>query len=195
MALSNIRCHLQELRNHNADPNLKVFVPKGCSGDVFKIDEVTQALGEAVFNIPIPKRETTARIVLDEAPKIFAILLELHWEQSLVRFIENDVLDSRLPLDDVALKHVIPEAVKRFECLQYKYLAYQFRRGQYHKRLSEKQILPYIRQEKIGGGGFSTVYRVRVHSSHQNFMSNASPKVSHECSTEMTLEVKYSPRA
>ena len=195
MALPTVRSHLQGLKNNHADPNLKVFVPQGCLGDVLNLDEVIQVLGEAVFNSPVHKRENTAKTILLEAPKIFAILLELHCEQSLVRFIENDVLDSRLPFDEATLHHVIPEAAKRFECLQYEYLAYRFQRGQYHKRLSEKQILPYTRQEKIGGGGFSTVYRVRVHSSHQNFMSSAGPDVGHKCSIEITREAEYSFRA
>lgn len=189
--LSSIRYQLQGLRTCSADPGLKTFVPEGRLEDVFTIDKVIQALGETVFNIPVHKRETTARIVLNEASKVFAILLELHSEQSLISFIENDILDSRLPLDEVALQHIIPKAVKGFQCLQYEYLAYQFRRGQYHKRLSEAQILPYIQQEKIGGGGFSTVYKIRVHSSHQNFLSNTSSKVSHESSTNMTLDAKH----
>lgn len=106
-----------------------------------------------------------------------------------IRFIENDVLDSRLPLDEVTLKNLIPEAVKRFENLQYEYLAYSFRSGQYHKKLSDHQILPFIQEECIGGGGFSSVYKVRVRTSHQNFVDKASPHVCSESSPRYCLRL------
>lgn len=177
------------LRSSSTAPHLKSFVPEGSLSSVFQTGEVIHALGEGVSNIPAHKRESTARIICDEASKIFAILLELHWEQLLHRFIENDVLDSRLPLDEVTLKNLIPEAVKRFESLQYEYLAYSFRSGQYHKKLSDHQILPFIHQECIGGGGFSSVYKVRVHASHQNFTDKASPHVCSEASPRYCLRL------
>ena len=189
MALSKVKDRLQTLRSSSTAPYLKTFVPEGSLSNVFQTDEVIHALGEDVFNIPAHKRETTARIICDEASKVFAILLELHWEQLLFRFIENDVLDSRLPVDEATLKHLIPEAVKRFECLQYEYLAYRFRSGQYHKKLSDHQILPYIHQERKGGGGFSSVYKVRIHSSHQNFVDKTSPDVCSEASPRYLLRL------
>lgn len=154
MALSKVRNRLQMLRSSSTAPHLKTFVPEGSLSSVFQTGEVIHALGEGVSNIPAHKRESTARIICDEASKVFAILLELHWEQLLHRFIENDVLDSRLPLDEVTLKNLIPEAVKRFESLQYEYLAYSFRSGQYHKKLSDHQILPFIQEECIGAADF-----------------------------------------
>ena len=177
MGLSKLRTRLQILRSSSTAPYLKTFVPEGALSHFFRTDEVIDALGEEVINIPTHKRETTAGIICNEASKVFAILLELHWEQFLPRFIENDILDSRLPLDEATLKHLIPEAMKGFASLQYEYLAYRFRSGQYHKKLSEHQILPYVHSEYIGGGGFSSVYKVRVHSSHQNFINKSSPNV------------------
>jgi len=80
MALSKIRNRLQTLRSSSTAPHLKTFVPEGSLSNIFQIDEVIHALGEDIFNIPSHKRETTARIICDEASKVFAILLELHWE-------------------------------------------------------------------------------------------------------------------
>ncbi|KAL9120617.1 MAG: hypothetical protein Q9187_002825 [Circinaria calcarea] len=176
MELSNIKNRLRSLKSSVNGSNVKTFVAEGCLTEIYNIDEVSRALAEPIFNIPSHKLESTARIVLNEAPKIFAILLELHCEQVFVRFVESDVLDSRLPLDEAILRNIIPEAAQRFECLQWEYLAYQFKRGQYHKKLSQKQVLPYLQQENIGGGGYSTVYRVLIPPQHQTFIGDASSK-------------------
>ena len=178
MALSNIRNQLQMLRSSSDSLHSRRFVPEGSLENLLNLDQVIHALSDESFGIPAHKRETTARIVCDEASKIFAILLELHLEHLLAIFIVNDIFDDRLPLDDHNLKLLVPEAAGVFGCLQHEYSAYRFRTGQYHKKLPNHTILPYIRQKLIGGGGFSSVYKVWLHPAHQDFSSNDRPSVS-----------------
>ena len=180
MALSKIRNRLQTFRSSSTEPYLRRFVPDGAVQMLLQYDEILDVLREEVFSTPTHKRQSTAKLICDDAPKVFAILLELHSEHLLFRFIESDTLDSRLPLDQPTLKRLIPEAEERFECLQHEYLAYRFRSAQYHKKLSKQQVLPYIDQVRIGGGGYSSVFRVRVHASHQNFLDKTGPDVSYE---------------
>ena len=168
-----IRIQLQNLAIPVADPGLKSFVPEGELDKIFNIEVLETLLSQSVFNIPRHKIISTARLVIEEAQKILAICLELNVEQNLITFIENDKTDAGLPLSRSELNRVVPEAAVRFEEFQWKYVAYRFRKGLYSKTLPKDRILPYIRQEHIGGGGFSRVFRVLVHPAHQDIVEKA----------------------
>ena len=130
-----------------------------------------------MFKIPTHKLASTARLVIDEAQKVFAICLELDVEHDFVNFIESDTTDSALPLDISRLSSLVPEAATRFEELQWKYVAYRFRKGQYHRTLPRSRILPYIDKTQIGGGGFSKVYTVSIHPAHQDLLETPNVEV------------------
>lgn len=177
MALSSIRHQLQTFRNASTAPDLRRFVPEGSLKHILQTESVSDALNDPIFHIPVHKRESIASDVCDEYSKIFAILLELHREDLLSTFYENDISDARLPLEEKTLGEFIPNETKQFSSLQHEYLAYRFRKGKFHKRLSQHQILPFIRQKNVGRGGFSTVYKVRVPSTHQNFLEKTGSDV------------------
>lgn len=177
MALSEIRACLQELRNLNHLPGLKAFIPEG-SLSKLSLHQITKALSEPAFGIEDHKLEDTASIVVEEAQKIFAILVEISWECGLAEFIKNDIFDSRLPLELSKLVTIVPEVAVTFERVQWDYIAYRFRKGQYRKKLVDTQILPYVGQEKIGGGGCSVVYRVNIHRKHHQGIFKSGSKVS-----------------
>ena len=139
---------------------------KGEPDKIFNIEVLETLLSESAFDIPRYKIISTARLVIDEAQKILAICLELNVERSLITFIENDITDAALPLSRSELDSVIPEAAVRFEDVQWKYVAYRFRKGLYNRKLPRDRRLPYIGQKQIGGGGFSKVFRVLVHCAH-----------------------------
>ena len=145
------------------------------------MDDITSLLLDTIFDIPQHKQGSTALIVYDEALKIFAILVDLNWQQKLLFFIENNVLDSSLPLEEPRLRSLIPKAWTNFKGLQWEYLAYRFRKGQYRIKLQQELILPYIEQVLIGKGGFSTVSKVRIHSAHQNLLPDVNRQVCHNC--------------
>lgn len=170
MALMSMKAELQQLAVPITDPELKTFVPEGDLAKLFHTEALEVALSVPAFKIPHHKVASTARLVLHEAQKILAICLELNLEHDLVKFIESDITDSALPLDISKLSSLVPEAAARFEELQWKYLAYRFRKGQYHKTLPRDRVLPYLGQNSIGGGGYSKVYKVSVHSAHQDMI-------------------------
>jgi hypothetical protein len=177
MALAQIKSQIEEAKIHNTDQLCQSFMPEGCLSEILNIENVTEALSKPEFRIPSHKRDSTARIILEEAKKVFAILLELNCEKYLTSFIENDYLDSSLPLRQSTLVDVIPQSAAIFERLQYDYLVYFFRKSQYHRKIRDCLILPYVSQERIGGGGFSSVYGVLVHSSHQDLVQPTNSKV------------------
>jgi hypothetical protein len=153
------------------------FLPKASLDDLLNAAQLTSLLQDPSFDIPWHKQEGTADIIITECPKVFGILLELNLEGKVVSFIENDLLDIALPLGEDELKHIIPEATANFFKLQWDYLAYHFRRGQYHRKIDESLILPYIEEQEIGGGGFSRVYKSVIHAAHQNIVQGINGKV------------------
>lgn len=183
MALVGLKAQLQQLAIPVHNTELKEFVPDGDLAKLFNTATLETALSVPAFNIPHHKVASTAKLVIDEAQKILAICLELNVEQSFVKFIESDVTDYALPLDISKLNSLVPEAAARFEKLQWKYVAYKFRKGQYDRTLPRNRILPYIDQTHIGGGGFSKVYRVSIHPAHQDMIetpnAEARPPISH----------------
>ena len=181
--LHGLKVRIQEAKFPAAGQSLRKFLPEGCLLSILKLDDVVLALGDPIFEVPEYKRESTAKIVLGEGTKTFAILLELNQEYLLKPLIEHDLLDSALPFQEGFLSSLAPHVVahSNFTTVQWDYLAYRSRKGQYHRTISDKQTLPYIEQENIGGGGFSKVYRVLVHSAHQDVIQNTSQKVSFSC--------------
>lgn len=180
MALARIKAKLHESKIYPTDGRCKSFMPETSLRKMLNIHDVTQALWDSNFDIPPHKRNDTAETVIREGWKVFAILLELNCEKDLVAFIENDSLDSSLPLDQTILIHIAPDSATKFERLQWEYLPHSFRRSQYHRRLRDAVILPYIRQDEIARGGFSSVYRVLVHSEHQDVVQGTKSEVSHD---------------
>lgn len=177
MALKSLKAQVQQLAVQITDPGLKSFVPEGDLASVFSTEALESALKEVEFRIPDHKVVSTARLVIDEAQKILAICLELNVEHDLVNFIESDITDAVLPLGLSTLTGLVPDVAVRFEELQWKYVAYRFRKGHYNRILPKPRILPYITQAHIGGGGYSKVYEVSIHPAHQNLIETPSSKV------------------
>ena len=180
MLLDTLRIQLQDARRLAAGSNAKQFLPEGYLREHLKLNDIVSLLSDALFDIPQHKQESTARIVYEEALKILSILVDLNWQQKLSLFIENHILDSSLPLDEDSLRSLIPEAWNNFKALQWEYLAYRFRKGHIQFKLRQELILPYIQQEPLGKGGFSTVSKVVIHSAHQDLLSDINRQVCHD---------------
>ena len=180
MLLDTLRVELQNARRLAAGSNAKQFVPEGYLREHLTLNDIASLLSDTLFDIPQHKQESTAHIVYGEALKILSILVDLNWQQKLSLFIENDILDSSLPLDEQPLRSLIPEAWNNFRALQWEYLAYRFRKGHYQFKLRQELILPYIEQVPLGKGGFSTVSKVLIHSAHQNLLPDTNRQVCHD---------------
>ena len=117
---------------------------------------------------------------------------------SITRFIQQDQfsgvpLDARLPLKDAKLPTEDAElSLKDANILQYfsdpgkatqfirkqwTFLAPVFSENRLHRELDERTVLPFLRRDSIGKGGFAKVYKVKVHASHHT-LSSTSTEVS-----------------
>lgn len=177
MGLVSMKSQLRNLAIPVTSPELKTFVPEGELAKIFNTATLESVFSEAAFQIPHHKVASTAKLVIKEAQKILAICLELSLEHDLVKFIECDITDSALPSDTSRLSSLIPESAVSFEELQWKYVAYRFRKGQIHRTLPKGRVLPYVDQTHIGGGGYSKVYKVSVHHAHQDMIETSTAEV------------------
>ena len=175
--LAEIKIRLERARISAAGQPHRDFIPDGSLQRILTAEDVFAVLADPAFQVPSHKIESTAQIVISEGRIIFALLLNLSLERELGRFIEDDCLDQALPLSKSRLEDVIPQAAGEFAKRQWSYRAYQFRKGQYHRKIKDEEILPYIEQERIGGGGFSTVYKVLIHPGYQNVVPDAPSSV------------------
>ena len=167
--LREIRNLLSTQKKKAAGQGNKSFLPEGSLDRILCRENISESLSDPSFQIQLPKFESTVDLVFKERKKVFAILVETGLECTLVEFIEHRISDRLLPASEEQLKPVLAESTDRhlFTERQWNYLALEFSRGPYVQQLSADHVLPYVEQEQIGSGGFSRVYKVRVHPAHQ----------------------------
>src|SRR5579862_3743247 len=195
MSLDSLRARLHRLRVDAAGQAPRKFVPDGELEKVLVKEEVRAALNNDKFGIPTHKRENISVTVAQEGLKVFAALVVLGLESKLEAFIENDKLDSRLPFTEAELSSIIPGFAPQFEQLQWEYLAYKFRKAHFHRNIPPQQILPYVREEWVGGGGFSSVYKIVVHPAHQDWFTPDRSEVSVDVVIEISTRTTLTPHA
>ncbi|MCJ1393796.1 hypothetical protein MMC18_006672 [Xylographa bjoerkii] len=123
--------------------------------------------------IEVHKRTEVVDLILKGAKKIFAVLVLIGNESSIVDFIENDSLqdqrlDSRLPFRRAELDEVLDENIAMaFHRTQWTVSAPIFRRDTSHRVLNDDTILPFSRNVKVGSGAFGTVFEITLDPNHQ----------------------------
>lgn len=174
---ADLRKRLQENKIPAAGQQQREFLPNGCLEQLLNREYVLDVLSHPTLGIPFHKRESAADSVLNEGQKVFAILVEMRLQEALAAFIENEILDSALPVDKTQLEGIIScDDVQKFVNHQWDYLAYEFRKGSYQRKIRDEIILPYLEQTRIDRGS-SPVYKVLVHRAHQKFTLDASQTV------------------
>ena len=187
MLLATFKAKLQSAKVPVAGSGSKYFVPEGYLREIVTVNDIVSVVSDSVFEIPQHKRESTADAVFEDFLKVFSILVDINSPQKLSSFIESDVLDQRLPLDEGLLKTLLPQAWANFKALQWEHLAYRFRKGQYQIKLGPERVLPFVDQEDLGRGGYSTVYKVTIHPTHQALVPEAKQQVCHAKNLEKLL--------
>ena len=176
--LQKIQLQLQELRCDAAGQQRRKFIPEGSLQNTLQLDTVINVLKNPNFSISLHKVGAAASFVVEHALKIFAILVDLNLESKLVEFIRHDVTDLNLPISKDTLEEFLNGSASSFEELQWEYIAYQIRKGRkYQTKIPKSRILPYTKQEVIGTGSFSTVYKVEIHPAHHDLIPQVHDKV------------------
>ena len=154
-------------------------MPAGSLSSIVTHESLIEALACPEFGLSHHKHEGTAKFIVQEpAQKLFAILVEIRCEKYLALLLENDYSDKYLPIDRSLLEPLLEDSAELFARIQHDYMVYSFRRGQFHRKLRDPQLLPFLHQERIGGGGYSSVYKALVHPLHQDFEAPVGIEVS-----------------
>ena len=114
--------------------------------------------------------------IASEGKIVFGILIWKKWLHKLIKCIEHDALDSRLPLEDARADEVLGSIGWDFaRNAQWEFLPRMLtdEMSGVHNQFRKEEILPYISEKKLGEGSFGDVFEVSVSPSSQNMF----PKV------------------
>lgn len=123
-------------------------------------------------------RKEAVHFILRGSKKIFAVLVLMGKEQSIVDFIEHDHLqnqrqDSKLPFRRSELGEILDDELAEEFCrTQWVVSAPYFRNDMSHRLLNEDTILPFSKNFKIGSGAFGTVFEITIDARHQGVWEN-----------------------
>lgn len=174
-SVADLKHSLQEHKRTAAGQNGRKFMPNGVLKEILTSKTLPDILSDSALQIEAYKREDTAEVILREAKKIFAVLVDLELHHEISRFIEHDLLDEKLPIEETRLDEVLSSAeAKGFVFHQWEYLAYDIPRPPYQRRIRPEILLPYLEEKIVGGGGFSDVFEVSIHPAHQHIEPGSS---------------------
>lgn len=170
--MDELRLALQRLRRFDIAAGTHVtlsFVPEAGLFELLTHRTIEIALEDPVFGFEPHQRGPVLAEVTESGRKLFAILVELRIEQRLKKCLEQNLSDSNLPiLDETTLHGLFPESVTHFQKLQWEFVPLKFREHA-HKDIESERVLPFVENEKVSSGGFSTVFKVKVHPLYHDF--------------------------
>jgi hypothetical protein len=152
------------------------FIPITELRRLITVDRVSQELhAQNPETIPI-EMVNKAEIIVQNATRLFALLILIGKEQYITSFIEEGIRDDDLPINGVRCKDIQvfsqwkPKAVKDFKQDQWSVISPIFDTVGEHYELDDHTILPFIENkecpEQLIAGGYSDVRSVRIHAAH-----------------------------
>ena len=99
----------------------------------------------------------------------FAILLHLGRSSEIVKFLERQELDARLPMTKDQLSDIIPQDAAAFFKDQWGFLPYIFQRSPHQHIHNDNFVLPFLKDQILDEleGGFGAISEVTMAPSMQ----------------------------
>lgn len=161
LVMDDYRLRLQRLRQYTRrDGSIQTlpFVPEADLYSRLTRNTLEDALANPAFHLEPNQRVPTAGEVMNGARKIFAILIQLRFEEKLKTCLEKSLMDSNLPIqDEKGSKKYFPSPRHSFRS----YNGSKFRSSSESTpigNLDSGCILPFVKNTKISSGEFSTVF-------------------------------------
>ncbi|KAK5633500.1 hypothetical protein RRF57_009214 [Xylaria bambusicola] len=151
----------------------EIFLPSDKLHSILTISAVHGAVTE--LHCGPEHRINLADTIYHQGRRVFAILVYNGWQDHIIDFRKHGALDSRLPItEDDAVVITNHEVGRRLVREQWMFLPYTFPRSmwEYDCHVERKMIIPLIKVEQIGSGAFSTVEKIGISPSQQNFVDN-----------------------
>ena len=178
---------IESLRCANAEG--RYFVPAGALEKVLTIDAVQFAVRECGIALYEYHQQHITSMILKGGRKVFAILTMLDEQTLISKFLQNDKfewtkLDSNLPYAHSALELIMSRTrAWKFHEIQWEFIAPVFKRGMPHYTLSDDVILPFVDEQIVGVGPFSTARALTIHPDHCDLARPSHRQPHHERET------------
>lgn len=149
----------------------KYFYPPSEVADLLTFDEIHACI-RAISSSQENQRDVAryASLIHQTSIKIFAILLRNEDHAYIKEFLLRRETDSRIPYTEDALDFLPPKVARTFVERQWEFHPVILQRGEIHRNIGEKEILPFLGERKAGKGGFGVVIVVRIYSRCQNLI-------------------------
>lgn len=163
---NNLKSKLEGLRCENAAHIW--FIPAKRLNEALTRETIRGAL--EIAEIEYFRLDELTDHVLKTNLKVFSVLVLIEQVVAIPQCAElPECVDARLPFEMNLLASMLPaKAAQEFEERQYEVIAPIFSRSTIHRSFQYQTILPFVKDERIGEGGFDTVYEIQLSHDHQN---------------------------
>lgn len=149
----------------------KSFVPEQNLYQLMTTEFTTAAC--SACQLPFHQTEGVVEFIMNGARKLFAVLILISEEPSILKFIENDQflassIDQKMPFSIGSLNDVDRTIAPDFFRVQWEFCTPTFPPAVLHRVLDNNIILPFLDEVKIAEGSFGVVYEVILHPSCQS---------------------------
>ena len=154
------------------------FVPNPTLEAIMSYETILQAL-RTINNLEPYQLTAHAELIQKDARKIFAILLLIGREVSILEFLRNELRDVRLPLrskPDLESTFSDVAGQRLFLDQQWWFLAPEFfqKYNVIWRNFPVEMVMPFTKEEALGDGyskGTSgQISKIRIHPLHQDFV-------------------------
>ncbi|KAI0020908.1 protein kinase-like domain-containing protein [Xylariomycetidae sp. FL0641] len=168
--LDELRDDIRNAKRKAAPPSQQLFVPAGELARILPDERIHRALDDPAFGLALINRESAANTVIHGGRAIFALLVDLSLCHLLQTFLEHDISDKALPVDQTRLETLFRTSAQALQHSQWCFIPHTFKSNGFHMQLDANVILPYTSTTRIGGGNCSTVYEIKIHPSHNHLV-------------------------
>ncbi|KAL8878926.1 MAG: hypothetical protein Q9198_003363 [Flavoplaca austrocitrina] len=182
--MEGIQEELEDLQSINCDQ--KPFIIHDSLKSLLDKKRVEKILSELVARekIQVYQQREIFKSILENGIRLFATLLSISRPERILDFIEtdhfiHDQLDSRLPLSQEAVGHILkdPKLCARFYQHQWRFFPPVFSADRSHRGLQCETRLPFVSCEELGEGGFGKVAKVGLPPLCQTFLQQSDGEV------------------
>ena len=146
------------------------FLPDASLSAILTLCAIENIVEELAY--PADERIALSEKIFCEGRKVFAILLLMGEEASIVTFRNHNAFDHRLPFDENYAKEIAPDfGVPLAREFQWKVLPFHFKADmwQHHLEIEKARVLPFVESKDVATGGFGDIYKVTIYPSQQDF--------------------------
>jgi hypothetical protein len=149
----------------------KYFIQQSKVWEIFTPTKINLAVAELTCDAH--ERVGLAKKIQQEGTILFAVLVWMRREDSIVSFRNHECLDNKFPIDEARAQEIVPEFGLEFAReYQWQFLPYFFNKDmrEYHRQIKDVgRIFPFVKVEHIAEGGFGEVSKLTIPTSMQTF--------------------------